>query len=71
MFKHHQLDQEICLTCQHFKIPRRLQVIGSKLFIDYDASMGSCKIFQNVPRLCTCKANTVHFCHYKRWNQLP
>jgi len=71
MFKHHQLEQEICLTCQYFRIPRRVEVIGSKMFIDYNASMGNCQLFQNVPRVCTCKANSVSFCHYKRWVELP
>ena len=71
MFKFHELNREICLTCHYFDIPRRIEVIGRQVFIDYDATTGGCKLFNNFPRVCTCKPFTGHYCRYKRWLELP
>jgi hypothetical protein len=71
MFKFADLQKEICLTCQYYNIPRRIEVIGSKMFIDYDSSTGGCKLCNNFPKPCTSKPFSGHWCHYKRWVELP
>ncbi len=71
MFKFAELNREICLTCHHYNIPRRVEVIGSKMFIDYDKTMGGCKLYNDFPKVCTSKPFTGSFCHYKRWVDLP
>ena len=71
MFKFHELDKEICLTCQYYDTPRRVEVIGNKVFIDFDKTTGNCKLFNSIMRINTCKAGSTSFCHYKRWVELP
>ena len=66
------LNQETCLTCQHFKLcPRRVKTIGSRLFIEFDKSTGGCGLFNNFPTVITKKPHAGSFCHYKRWVELP
>ena len=71
MFKFKDLHKEICLTCQYFDTPRRVQVIGRDTFIDYDKDTGGCRLFNNMMRICNTKAGITSFCHYKRWVELP
>ena len=71
MFKFADLNREICLTCHYYKIPRRIEVIGKKVFIDYDKTMGGCGLFNDFPKVCTCRPFSGGFCHYKRWLELP
>ena len=70
MFKFHDLQKEICLTCHYYNIPRRIEVIGGKVFIDYDATTGGCSLFNNFPKPCTSRPMG-SWCHYKRWVELP
>ena len=71
MFKFHELERSVCLTCQHFKGKRKVEVIGRKLFIDHDKNAGNCRIFNDFPVIITTRAGHCDWCHYKRWNQLP
>lgn len=71
MFKSNDLQKKCCLTCQYFKIRRKVEVIGSQVFIDYDSSTGNCGIFNNFPYVVTQPANMSSTCRYKRWVQLP
>ena len=71
MFKFAELQKEICLTCQYYNIPRRIEVIGTKMFIDFDASTGGCSLQNNFPKPYTSKPFTGSWCHYKRWIELP
>lgn len=66
-----ELNKECCLTCQHFKVGRRLKSMGRNLFIEYDATTGSCKLFNNFPRIINCKPTIGSWCHYKRWVEIP
>ncbi len=71
-FLFHELNKEICLTCQHFRqCPRKVKVVGRQMFIAYEKTMGACGLFNNFPTIITTKANFVHYCHYKRWVDLP
>ncbi len=65
------LNRECCLTCQHFNVGRRLKSMEQNLFIEYDASIGRCMLFNNFPRTINCKPTTESWCHYCRWVQLP
>jgi len=65
------LDQKICLTCQHFKCGRRLKTIGRFLVIEYDSPTGNCRIHNNFPTLWNVKVTGISSCHYKRWTSLP
>lgn len=66
------LNDKICLTCQHFKgCPRRVKSIGRSLFIEYDTTKGGCGLFNNFPKLWNERVIGVSFCHYTRWRELP
>ena len=67
----HDLDAKICLTCQHFRIGRRVKSIGRNIFIEYDSTKGGCSLFNNFPKLCNELVTGVSFCHYRRWVELP
>ena len=71
MFKFHELDRSVCLTCQHFKGKRKVEVIGRKMFIDFEKNTGNCRIFNDFPVIISTHAGHCSWCHYKRWNQLP
>ncbi len=71
MFKFADLDKRICLTCQYFTGRRNVEVIGSKMFIEYETDKGTCRIFNNFPVIINEPAGRVHWCKYKRWTQLP
>ncbi|MBQ4480901.1 MAG: hypothetical protein II943_09705 [Victivallales bacterium] len=71
MFKFHELDRKVCLTCQYFKGERRLEVIGSKLFIDFDKNTGACKLWHDFPVVVNAPGDRCSWCHYKRWVELP
>ena len=71
MFKSNDLQKKCCLTCQYFKIRRKVEIIGSQVFIDYDSSTGNCGIFNNFPYVVNQPANMTSTCRYKRWVQLP
>ena len=65
------LDQKVCLTCQHFKVGRRVKSIGRNVFIEYDAVKGGCGLFNNFPKLVNERVIGVSFCHYRRGVELP
>ncbi|MCQ2351925.1 MAG: hypothetical protein MJ033_00415 [Victivallaceae bacterium] len=65
------IEKECCLTCQHFKVGRRLKVMGRNLFIEYDSVLGACKLFNNFPKGIECRPMTGSFCRYKKWVELP
>ena len=65
------LDKEICLTCQYFKVGRRLKNIGGRLFIEYDATKGGCGVYNNFPKLVNERVVGLSFCRYRRWTELP
>ena len=71
MFKFAELDKSICLTCQYFKGKRKVEVIGRKMFIDYEKDKGNCRLFNDFPVIITIKAGHCDWCQYKRWNHLP
>ena len=71
MFKFADLDKRICLTCQYFTGRRNVEVIGDKMFIEYEKDKGTCRIFNNFPVIINESAGRVHWCKYKRWTQLP
>ena len=71
MFKFHELDRSVCLTCQYFKGKRKVEVIGRKMFIDFDKNNGNCRIFNDFPVIVNTRAGHCSWCHYKRWSQLP
>ena len=64
-------DRKICLTCQHFRIGRRLRSIGRNLFVEYDAQLGGCGLFNDFPKPWNARVADVSFCRYRRWVQLP
>ena len=66
MFKFHELDRSVCLTCQYFKGKRKVEVIGRKMFIDFEKNTGNCRIFNDFPVIITTRAGHCSWCHYKR-----
>lgn len=70
-FKFPDIQRRCCLTCQHFRGRRAVEVIGRQTFIDYDSTTGNCGVFNNVPKLITEPAGVVSYCRYKRWIDLP
>lgn len=71
MFKSCDLNAKCCLTCQYFKIRRSVEIIGGKVFIDYDSTSGACGCFNNFPKVVNSPANMTSTCRYKRWVELP
>ena len=64
-------DKQICLTCQHFRIGRRVKSIGRNIFIEYDSVKGGCGLFNDFPKLWNERVIGVSFCRYRRWVELP
>ena len=71
MFKFADLDKKICLTCHYYRINRKVEVIGSKVFIDHDGSTGCCGLLPTVKRNLNSPPIQGSFCKYKRWLELP
>lgn len=71
MFKFADLDKKICLTCHYYRINRKVEAIGGKLFIDHDGSTGCCGLLPTVKRNLNSPPIQGTFCKYKRWLELP
>ena len=71
MFKSYDLQKKCCLTCQFFKINRKVEIIGTSVCIGYDGTTGNCGIFNNFPKVVNTPANATSTCRYKRWVELP
>ena len=71
MFKFHELDRKVCLTCQYFNGTRKLEVIGRQLFIDYEKTTGTCRLYRDFPVIINAPGDRCSWCHYKRWVELP
>ena len=65
------IDQQTCLTCQHFRVGRRVKNVGGRIFIEYDATKGGCGIYNNFPKLVNERVTGLSFCRYSRWVELP
>ncbi|MBQ9771606.1 MAG: hypothetical protein IJW23_07255 [Lentisphaeria bacterium] len=71
MFKFIDLQRKCCITCQHFRGKRKVEVIGRQVFIDYESNTGACGVYNNFPKIINEPANMASYCRYKRWTQLP
>lgn len=71
------VDRECCLTCHYFDSPRRIVVMGGKVFIEHEETSGTCRLSHDhrgapVSRNWGFRPSPNSFgCHYKRWIELP
>ena len=70
-FAFHDINKEICLTCQYFRTEREIKFIGRSVVIMHNGQAGKCSLFNNFPKVYTCTACKNSFCHYKSWIELP
>ncbi|MCQ2380582.1 MAG: hypothetical protein MJ025_06660 [Victivallaceae bacterium] len=72
MYREYNIKEKKCLTCEYFKIDRKINQVCNKVCIDYDAiGIGKCSMYRDTPRPRNTRAGATPWCHYKRWMQLP
>ncbi|MGI5923192.1 MAG: hypothetical protein GX945_06175 [Lentisphaerae bacterium] len=76
-YRYPDVHKEICLTCHYFDSPRRIVIMGGKVFIEHDEIQGICKLRRDDkgrPFPCSWgfqPRTKVMGCRYKRWLELP